>query len=74
MSEAAKYIEFVCVTGRSAMFMFYKPVVLQTTHVKPSSTEPEISDYPSLRIWGIVNIMVPIWVPIIIRGLIRGPA
>ena len=23
--------------------------------------------------WGAVKIMVPIWVPIIIRGLIRGP-
>ena len=25
-----------------------------------------------LTIWGIVKIMVPFWVPIIIRGLIRG--
>ena len=25
-----------------------------------------------LEIWGIVKIMVPFWVPVIIRGLIRG--
>ena len=46
---------------------------MQQVKEVPPKDGGEVGEVTQLRyIWGIVKIMVPFWVPIIIRGRIRG--